>query len=90
MNQLTNPQVNLLIPAIAVLSTVYLVIGPFFVNPYPCLLWIAITLIGWYMVYRYSVYDLSNSQSADFFSFEFAEGLKYRYYGFLAFAKSLI
>lgn len=39
-------KVNLLIPAIAVLSTVYLVIGPFFVNPYPCLLWIAITLIG--------------------------------------------
>ena len=39
-------QVCLLIPTVAVLSTVYLVIGPFFVDPIPCLAWILITLLG--------------------------------------------
>ena len=33
-------------PILATLSTVYLVVGPFFVTPIPCLAWIGVTLIG--------------------------------------------
>ncbi|XP_063691530.1 Y+L amino acid transporter 2-like [Bolinopsis microptera] len=58
-------KVSLIIPAVAVLSTVYLVVGPFFVNPIPCLLWIGITLLGVPIYYGYVDGDKSCSRWMD-------------------------